>query len=1828
MMESHHNSTVEQLSGTRWVPGSSTLTFSDRPGMSPARPPVSGNLRVSGFGWALSLAWLIMVVLPVAAQQTQPTTIDNAALIRYTDENTGDPVEKPTNTVRTPVTVPTRTPSVITFHKLTGTGGTDYPVDPTYYRQGADDGLWTDIGTPYDLGTPVSIPSTIALEETPLYYGGQPIFVKTRDIDQNLDSGVRETLVIVLRVAETGDEEILRLKETGPDTGEFIGFIQSQASPSPDYDGKLTVTNEAQINASYTDPVDGTDVSVAAALIDPLGTVFDSQTGEPVNGAKVRLVTALGQPAEVFGDDGTSPFPNEVISGGIVTAGSATYDFADGGFQFPLVRAGDYRLEVIPPPGYTAPSQVAIADLLLLGPFELNDGSYGNVFTVAVGPGFRVDIPLDPIPSGDLIVRKTANKSTVGIGEFIRYEVEVENSGDGPVLDVTLMDVLPKGFRYQEGSARRDGEKIANPDVAEDGRTLQLDVGDVPPNQTVKFNYVVLVGAGVRAGRAVNSAVAAAENGETSNVARAVVCVKDDLRGGCYILGRVMIQPKDGEETDEPRMGIPNARIYMEDGRYALTDKDGQYHFEGIRPGVHVVQLDVTTLPRGITPLGIKNTRFAGRAYSQFVDVQEGTLWRADFPVKQAPPVKPSLTVRGTAIPTDGKVMLRTTLSSLRGGVENVNYTIMLPPSLKVISDSVRVNGEKADAKIHGPAVVIAVGDLSADEEQVVSLNAVVDKGLVEGAVVKGMLTGKGSDGKGVPVPLLSIAIKENEETSGTVTAELPEPPEQSKTDSEELPFYENQGWLEKATPDFDWLLPTPQDPPAIGSMKVVIKHSANHQIRLLLNGEEVPPLCFSGRVRNSANTVAVSTWRRVKINEGANELTAVLMRGGEELSRETMNAFYAGPPTKAEVLTDQSVLIADGITVPVVTVRLTDKDGYPVRRMMQGEFTVAPPHQARNKMNDLAKHLPTGPMDGYARYTIGRNGVAKIELEPIPQAGEVTILIPVADGKTEEVKVWLEPVAREWILVGLAEGMVGYNHIEEELVAMDEDEAERHVYTNGRIAFFAKGKIKGKWLLTVAYDNKKEKECGPLGRSSLHQIIDPDAYYTLYGDESEQGFEAASRENLFIKLERGAFYAMFGDFETGLDVTELGKYSRSLTGGKTEYQGKRFSFNAFVSEAENGYMREEIRGNGTSGIYRLSGSDIVINSEKITLETRDRFHSEVVVNSQPMARHTDYEIDYEDGSIWFKRPVMSKDADLNPTYIVADYETDEGAPKSYIYGGRGAVKVTDQVEVGATYIHEGAHQADGDLYAADVTVDITPETQLRAEVARSDRTDAGEALQADAYLVELAHESQRLSGRAYYREQDEDFGLGQQNISERGVRKYGVEAAAKLTPKLTLGGEVTHRDNLETNAKQDVVEAELTWREGQFDYSLGGIYARDTFDDGETQVSEQIKTGVDWTSNEGRLHLYADHYQSVSQEDENSDYPTRTVLGADYLLTENTKVFGAFEHAWGSVRAQTFQAGIETTPWTGAKVGTSVAQDITENGNRTFANLGLSQTWQITDKWGVSAAMDSARIISDNTRQVDADTPLASGGDREDFTALSLGTSYLEEKWGFSTRFEYLFGETEDRLGFKAGVVGEVRPRLAMGLDLSIMNTDSDTGEDRLDIDLRHSLAYRPLDSEWIVLNRFDAIYEDVDGTDEGGDSLRFVNWLNANYLHNDHFQLSLRYACKYIVETYDSDEYSAYTDFTGIEARQDITERVDIGLRVAMLHTWGDDQISYSGGPSIGFSIVDNMWISLGYNVVGFYDEDFSKSDYTAQGAYLQFRMKFDQDTVKDLKKLITRK
>ena len=131
--------------------------------------------------------------------------------------------------------------------------------------------------------------------------------------------------------------------------------------------------------------------------------------------------------------------------------------------------------------------------------------------------------------------------------------------------------------------------------------------------------------------------------------------------------------------------------------------------------------------------------------------------------------------------------------------------------------------------------------------------------------------------------------------------------------------------------------------------------------------------------------------------------------------------------------------------------------------------------------------------------------------------------------------------------------------------------------------------------------------------------------------------------------------------------------------------------------------------------------------------------------------------------------------------------------------------------------------------------------------------------------------------------------------------------------------------------------------------------------------------------------------------------------------------------------------------------------------------------------------------------------------------------------------------------------------------------------------------------------------------------DSWRFVNNFNANRRLGAAAQLSLQYAFKYVRSDFDGDGYRGYTDLFGVDYRRGFKGRWDAGAHASIYHSWQSDIVDYSFGLDVGYNVAENMWLTLGYNLAGFDDDDFSQARYTAQGPYLRFAIKADHHTLK---------
>ena len=1048
-----------------------------------------------------------------------------------------------------------------------------------------------------------------------------------------------------------------------------------------------------------------------------------------------------------------------------------------------------------------------------------------------------------------------------------------------------------------------------------------------------------------------------------------------------------------------------------------------------------------------------------------------------------------------------------------------------------------------------------------------------------------------------------------------------------------------NENYLDTAKEGFEILWPKNNYVPAVASTKIFIKSSPQHKVELFLNGKKVSPLNYDGSDTNKARTVTVRRWLGVDIDIKIknNTLLAILKdKSGNEIERKTHNIHFSSKPASAELLEEESVLIADGKTSPVITLKVKDEDGFPMRANTHGYFTIENnKFSVKTQNTDESENRDLNEsLSGVYKYDIKEDGIARIELNPTTQSGHVKLNLKFSDSKSisknSEISVWLKPALRKWIMVGIAEGTLAHNRLSGNMKSLNDLNKTDEFSKRGRIAFFAKGQVKGKYLLTIAYDtHKHDREVG----SQLNGNIDPDAFYTIYADNSNSQYDAPSSEKLYLKIEKDSFYALFGDYQTDMSITELAKYQRTLSGIKTEYQGEIFSYNGFISETSNNHHHEEIPGDGTSGLYYLNNK-IIPNSETITIETRDRFRSDKIIETRQLSRYQDYNIDYSDGSLFFKFPITSRDSDFNPNIIIVDYDSEEDTNKAITAGGRVAFKTRDgKLETGVSFIHEGQNDTrDNKLVASDLTYKITPDTELRVEVAQS-TTEASENQKRAAYLIELEKEIENMEARLFLKKQETGFGIDSQG-SEIGTKKIGAELNYRINQDTRVDSEVSVEKNLDNDNKRHLAQVRISKQIKQYEINAGLRHTQEELlgDNNTTEKFENntLLLGGQYTTDNDRVTLRTDLEKNISSKNGSELSPDRLIVGVDVKVAQGFSIFAEHETTENNkIKTHNNRVGLSKNLWKGAKAKTTYTQERTDEGQRNYATLGLSQNVKLSKKISADFSIDQAKTIGNkqNQKRFNEDEPEIQGAERDDYTAFSVGLGSNDEDWSWTSRAEYRNGDLYDKVNFLASIIRHYDNGKNLSAKLSYYNSEYENGNFDRDIKLSFGSAWHPKEEDFVFLSRLDLVSEK--SSDNINDDINAFADSNDNeaqkVIHNMHYnkqmsqktQLGIHHGIKYVKDENNGVTSSSTIDTATVELRRDINKRWDIGFHTGYLRDWKARAMEYVAGISVGMNPKKNIWVELGYNIEGFTDKDFDNSNYTSEGVYVDFRYKFNQDS-----------
>lgn len=936
----------------------------------------------------------------------------------------------------------------------------------------------------------------------------------------------------------------------------------------------------------------------------------------------------------------------------------------------------------------------------------------------------------------------------------------------------------------------------------------------------------------------------------------------------------------------------------------------------------------------------------------------------------------------------------------------------------------------------------------------------------------------------------------------------------------------------------------------------------------------------------------------------------------------------------------DRDGIPADGQTPVKFTVRLFGPNDQP----LDVPVTITVEHSGGRVqlMNRGTDEL--GPARGdMDRLTPGvqirvQKGVAEFMLLAPSDPQDVTVRVTAGAAEVKG-KVSFLPELREMLATGFIEGIISRHESGDTGRSSDgfEREISKFSYSsdNGktsaaaRSAFFLKGVVKGEYLLTAAYDSDKAQ------RSRLFRDIRPEEFYPIYGDSSIKGFDARTAQKLYVRIDKNKSFLLFGDYTTGstFDGQALGNYQRSLTGVKHHYEDATFVVNTFGARDTVRQMIDEMPARGVSGPYVVSNLSGIRNSEKVEILTRDRNQPSIILSVTPMTRFEDYTFEPFSGQVVFKAPVPTVDMNFNPNTVRITYEVDQGGDEFTVAGVDGRVNLGGGLSVGGSYIEDHNPADKYSLRSANAAWQIAEKTRAIVEVAKSER---GDIQSGNASRVELRHLGGGLEARVAYGQSDTGF-FNQGATLQSGRREGVAKATYALNERTKVYGEALLSEDRATEAKREAAQAGVQ-------YKLSDIWTvdlgvRTTHDKngpvnaGAAGISNiPLGTGftpyqlnapslnpapqlTNTTTYRGRLIAQVTEKSKVWGEAESDfDGANRYALGADYQLQERTRLYARYENLKSNSggyglndngKAQAFTAGVDTQYMKDGTLFSEMRMRDAFGAQEASAATGVRNLW--TYSQGVRFMTGAERLQSVK-------------GDKREASAVSFGFELTyDTDWKASGRVEYRQdNQTEAWLSTLAYTAKVTRDWSFIARNYLITQSGRVDGvADRFQDRVQVGMAWRPVDSNvWNALGRYE-LKKEKDGTSGIElDRLAHIFSTHVGFHPSRPIWVNGRLAAKTVDETVVgvNSKYQAY--MVGGRAIYDINERWDVGVLAGMLYSPQGASKQWASGLEGGYLVASNLWISAGYNWMGFKDRDLTGSDYTQRGVYMRLRWKFDED------------
>ncbi|MEN0000710.1 MAG: TonB-dependent receptor [Pseudomonadota bacterium] len=771
---------------------------------------------------------------------------------------------------------------------------------------------------------------------------------------------------------------------------------------------------------------------------------------------------------------------------------------------------------------------------------------------------------------------------------------------------------------------------------------------------------------------------------------------------------------------------------------------------------------------------------------------------------------------------------------------------------------------------------------------------------------------------------------------------------------------------------------------------------------------------------------------------------------------------------------------------------------------------------------------------------------------------------------------------ANDFFYVGIADLTVGIR--DGGIIEAVQDGEFDNVYTKGRLAFYLKGKVRGRYLITASADTGEApidelfRDFDAKGPRELIKRIDPDQFYPVYGDDSTIKEDAPTSGKFYIRVERGDSHLMWGDFDARLEGADYVRTERALYGAnavlrseKTTKSGEqRAEITAYAAQPDTLPQRDVLRGTGGS-VYFLKRQDVHVGSDRFTVELREKSTGRIVERIN-LERGTDYEIDYTQGVVILNKPLSAsadtggtvRDDDLGEAAVnlVAQYEytPTSGEVDGYNFGARAQAWLGDNVRIGATRLREqtgnGADSADQTVAGADILLRKNDKTWLRGELAQS-------------------------RGPGFGRTFSDDGGLTNQDIASAGVANkdalaWKVEGEVDLkdlglkAAEGRIAGYYENRQGGFASLDYDIAVAEQLWGASlslQAGQALALATNYDEYRNNDGKIRREIEADAAYQLNEYWKATFGVAYSDLTDPSEPEDTGQRTDIAVEIAYAPNDTdkyfVFGQATAARDSGRGENNRVGV------GAEV--AITETFSIEGQTSYGSTGWAAdgvlVWEPDDdtrryigyqrsagdeadkagkgtSYGGLLAGSEQKFNEDWQAYTETNYDLFSN--RRDLTTVYGVTYTPDEHWTWTSGFELgrvegTVNEDVDRRALSAGLSYVKDEAIAVRMRGEFRFDDAEDDSDDITAYVFSGGVNWRADDDWRLIADLDAAY--ASGRD---DSLRSGDYVEGTlgfaYRPVDNDRLNALFSYRYLYDLPGTDQVNVNGETDGPRQRSHV--------------------------------------------------------------------------------------